>query len=132
MVDYDELTDLVDIGDVFVVIAWEDNAKGVEYYLFQCNCTKLKLLSNVIDDYGIEYTRDDMFIPWAYFFQVPSHAKWHLAFEGFHFDKTSIQFSHLVIGTKLRMTSVMLKGKEHFQLQICDHEHLSNVICNRC
>ena len=132
MVDYDDLTDLVDIGDVFAVIAGEDNAEGVEYYLLQCNCTKSKLLNSVIDDYGIDYSRDDMVIKGTYFVQIPSRAKRYLAFERFHFDKTSIQFSHLVIGTKLRMTSVMLKGKEHFQLQICDHERLLNVIRNRC
>ena len=33
MVDYDDLTNLVDIRDVFAVIVGEDNAKGVEYYL---------------------------------------------------------------------------------------------------
>ena len=90
MVDYDDLTDLVDIGDVFAVIAGEDNAEGVEYYLLQCNCTKSKLLNSVIDDCGIDYSRDDMVIQGTYFFQVPSCAKRYLTFERFHFDKTSI------------------------------------------
>jgi hypothetical protein len=132
MVDYDDLTDLVKIGDVFAVIAGENNEEGVEYYLLQCNSAKSKLLDNVIDDYGIDYSRDDMVVQGTYFVQVPSRAKRYLAFERFHLEKTSIQFSHLVIGTKLRMSSVMLKGKERFQLQICDHERLLDVIRNRC
>ena len=128
--DYDDLIDLVEIGDVFAVIAGENNKEGIEYYLLQCNSPKSKLLDNVINDYGIDYSCDDMVIQGIYFVQVPSCAKRYLAFERFHFEKTSIQFSHLVIGTKLRMSSVILKGKERFQLQICDHERLLDLIRN--
>ena len=132
MVDYDDLKYLIEIGDVFAVIARENNEEGVEYYLLQCNSAKSKLLDNVIDDYGIDYSRDDMVVQGTYFVQVPSRAKRYLAFERFHLEKTSIQFSHLVIGRKLGISSVMLKGKERFQLQICDHERLLDVIHNRC
>ena len=132
MVDYDDLTDLIKIGDVSTIIARENNEEGVEYYLLQCNSTKSKLLDNVLDDYGIDYSRGDMVVQGTYFVQVPSRAKRYLVFERFHLEKTSIQFSHLVIGTKLHMSTIMLKGKQRFQLQICDHERLLDVIRNRC
>ena len=66
----------------------------------------------------------------TYFVYVPSHAKRYLAYERFNVGKNSIQFSHLVIGTKLCMTSTMHKGEECFQLLISDHESLLDVIRN--
>jgi hypothetical protein len=82
-------------------------------------------------DYGIEYSRGDMVIEGTYFFQVSSHDKQYLAFERFNFEKTFVQFSYLVIGTKLHITSTMLKGKECFELQIREHECLLDAIINR-
>jgi len=131
MVDYDDLTDIMEIGDVFAVIAGEDNDEGVDYYLLQCNSIKSKLVDSIVDDYGIDYSRGDMVVKGTYFVYVPSRAKRYLAYERFNVEKTSIQFSHLVIGTKLRMTTTMYKGKERFQLLISDHERLLDVIRSR-
>ena len=72
-----------------------------------------------------------MVVKGTYFVYVPSRSKRYLAYERFNVGKTSIQFTHLVIGTKLRMTSTMHKGKERFHLLISDHERLLDVIGNR-
>ena len=72
-----------------------------------------------------------MVVKGTYSVYVPSHAKRYLAYERFNVEKISIQFSHLVIETKLRMNTTMYKGKEHFQLLICGHECLLDVIRSR-
>jgi len=55
-----------------------------------------------------------MVVKGTYFVYVPSCAKRYSAYEEFNVEKTSIQFSHLVIGIKLRMSSTMHNGKENF------------------
>ena len=72
MVDYDDLTDIIEIGDVFAVIAREDNDEGIDYYLLQCNSVKSKLVDSIVDDYNIDYSRGDIVVKGTYFFYVPS------------------------------------------------------------
>ena len=56
MVDYDDLTNIMEIGDIFSVIVGEDNDECVDYYRLQCNSVKSKLLDSIVDDCGIDYS----------------------------------------------------------------------------
>ena len=47
------MKDIIQIGDVFAVIAEEGNEEEVDYYFLLCTNTKHSFEASIMDDYGI-------------------------------------------------------------------------------
>ena len=69
------MIDSLEEGDVFVVIADEDNEEKVDYYLLQCSRPKRKLLVDTIDDHSQSYDRHSVVVYGRYYAQVPNRGE---------------------------------------------------------
>jgi hypothetical protein len=129
---YDDITDLLEAGDIFAVIAEPSNAEGVDYYLLQCTTGKNVLDKDTVDDFDSTYSRGDMVVVGTYFVQtVDPRATRVLIFERYEHHKTCIHFSHLVIGVKIKLKNKRCKGGRRFHLSIEEHERLLEIVRSR-
>ena len=130
--DYNELTDVMQIGDVFAVIAEEGNEEEVDYYLLLCTKTKHSLEASIMDDYGIDYSRGDMVVEGKYYVLGKTRSTKFLLYEQYQWKKKYVQYSHLVIGTRLHLKPHnKSKKRMNFELTIEDHETLLDAIRER-
>ena len=77
--DYDSLRDLLEEGDVYAVIAEENNDEGVDYYLLRCTRPKCTLEDDTIDDYGFTFDYHSMVVYGRYYAQIATCGE-HLIF----------------------------------------------------
>ena len=73
--EYDPLTNSLEDGDVFAVIAKEGNVEKVDYYLLQCGRPKPKLLVDTIDNHGNNYERYSVVVYGRYYAKITSRGK---------------------------------------------------------
>jgi hypothetical protein len=64
--DGEELSDLLNIGDNFVVPAEEDNVEGVEFYILQCQIPKFKVTKSCRCVWGCEFVAGDLAVGGTY------------------------------------------------------------------
>ena len=123
------MTELLEEGDVYAVIAEEDNDEGVDYYLLRCTRPKCTLEDDTIDDYGFTFDRHSMVVYGRYYVQIDTRAG-HLIFSQYEWEKEAIMYSHLVLAVKLGLRRVSSKktGAPRWSLSHSDHEGILDTL----
>ena len=125
------MTNSLEDGDVFAVIAEEGNIEKVDYYLLQCSRPKTKLLVDTIDDHGDSYERYSVVVYGRYYAKVTNRGK-DIHFVQYEWNKEAIMYSHLVIAVKLQLQRVKSKKKTPtWKLSHLDHESILDTLRNR-
>ena len=65
--DRQEMSDLLNIGDNFVVPVEEDNAKGVQFYTLQCQQPKFKVTASFKCVWRCEFQAGDFIVAATYY-----------------------------------------------------------------
>ena len=107
-VDHDSLTDYLQEGDVFAVIASENNEEHVDYYLLRCTRAKCTLTADAIDDYGHLFERHSVVVYGRYYTQIATRGG-AIVFSRYEWEKEAIMYPHLVLGVKLDLRRVHSK-----------------------
>ena len=66
------MTDLLEKGDVFAVIAEEGNVEGVDYYLLRCTRPKCTLQELTKDQHGFSFDPHSVVVYGRYYAQISS------------------------------------------------------------
>jgi hypothetical protein len=91
--DGEEISDLVNMGDNFVIPAEADNEEGVDFYILQCQTPKFKVLEPFKCVWGCKFDAGDYVIGGTYF------QKWGISSKSFvflHESRTAYIDAHLV------------------------------------
>ena len=78
--DYDHVSNMVREGDVFIVIAPENNQEKVHYYLLQCIMSKSTFLQEYNDPSNYTYPIGSMVLM-GHFFEEVNKCKDHIIFQ---------------------------------------------------
>ena len=120
--DYDRVSDMVREGDVFAVIAPENNQEKVHYYLLRCTMSKSTLLQEYNDPSNYTYPIGSMVLM-GHFFEEVKKCKDHIIFQDYQPEVIYAQYSHLVIATRLQLKQVKSRKKQRqWRLSIDDHD----------
>lgn len=131
-VDHDSLTDYLQEGDVFAVIASENNEEHVDYYLLRCTRAKCTLTADVTDDYGHLFERHSVVVYGRYYAQIATRGG-AIVFSQYEWEKEAIMYSHLVLGVKLDLRRVHSKKTTapRWTLSHSDHEGILDTLRHR-
>jgi hypothetical protein len=73
--DEEELSDLLNIGDNFVLSAKEDNVEEAEFYILQCQIPKFKVTESFRCMLGCEFVAGDLAVGGTYYQKWGSNNK---------------------------------------------------------
>ena len=98
-------------GHVFVVIALEDNEKGIDYYLCHCVQAKQNLDHSVIDGEGLEYHISALVVTgtWLRRYSMKNPNLW--LFEDWQIERKILHYSNLVFASNVHL--IKYGGKTH-------------------
>jgi hypothetical protein len=96
----EEVLDLLNIGDNFVVPIERDNSEGVDFYILQCQRPKFKVRESFTCVWGCEFEAGDLAIGGAYYQKWDSSNKSYV-----YLNESNAAYihAHLVCASKFAM-----------------------------
>ena len=113
------LSDVIYVGDNFVVNAEEGNSEGVDYYILTCTVSKQCAMQNIVDAWGNFVSVGTFYIEGIFYAQLDAYNYVYILFK----DKPiAYMYSHLVRCIKVPMS----------QYKSCTHLYTVSVDVYEC
>ena len=132
--DYDHISDLVQPGHIYVVVAPKDNEWGMNYWLARCIRGKKILNKSLIDDEGNEFPIGSMMVEGEYLtLDGKSRITSGHVFVDYRPGSVVYHFTNLIVGTNIHLQTMSNKNssKVRYFLPHSEHDRLMETISNR-
>jgi len=132
--DYDHISDLVQLGHIYAVVAPKDNEWGTYYWLARCIRGKQILNGSLIDDEGNEFPIGSMVVEGEYLtLDGKSRRTSGHVFVDYRPGSMVYHFTNLIVGTNIHLQKISNKNssKVRYFLPHSEHERLMETISNR-
>jgi len=132
--NYDHISDLVQPGHIYAVVAPKDNEWGTDYWLARCIRGKQILNESLIDDEGNEFPIGSMVVEGEYLtLDGKSRRTSGHVFVDYRPGSVVYHFTNLIVGTNIHLQTISNKNssKVRYFLPHSEHERLMETISNR-
>ncbi len=131
--EHNHLSDLLQLGHVFALVAPQGNDEKSYYWLARCVRGKKKLAQLITDDDGFTYPTGSMVVAGTWLWTCMLKRNKIPTFKDYQKDKIILTFLHLIIATNVKLLEHQgrPKVKELFTITDVDHEGLLETLKQR-
>ena len=131
--EHNHLSDLLQPGHVFALVAPQGNDEKSNYWLARCVRGKQKHAQPITNDHGFTYPTGSVVVSGTWLWTYMLRRNEILAFEDYQKKKIIVIYLHLIIATNLKLLKhhERPKVKELFTISNTDHEGMLETLKQR-